>query len=123
MYSEPEVWFQLMDKLGDMVIAYLRAHMAAGGKAFQLFDSWVGALSPEDFPHICAADDRADFRRAVGFAAAENLFPGCRSGELLPTLSKLQADVIGLDWRVPIAEGRRRLGGDLRYRAIWTLIC
>lgn len=42
MYSEPEVWHLLMEKLGDMVITYLRAHMAAGGKAFQLFDSWVG---------------------------------------------------------------------------------
>ena len=49
MYSEPKVWFSLMDKLGDMVIAYLRAHVANGGKAFQLFDSWVGALSPQDF--------------------------------------------------------------------------
>ncbi|MBW7459762.1 uroporphyrinogen decarboxylase, partial [Paenibacillus sepulcri] len=42
MYSQPEIWHQLMYKLGDMVIAYARAHMAAGGKAFQLFDSWVG---------------------------------------------------------------------------------
>ncbi|MGO4374247.1 uroporphyrinogen decarboxylase family protein, partial [Paenibacillus sp. MCAF20] len=46
MYSQPKVWHELMRKLGDMVIAYLRAHMAAGGKAFQLFDSWVGALAP-----------------------------------------------------------------------------
>lgn len=43
MYSEPEVWHKLMQKLGDMVITYVRAHIANGGKAFQLFDSWVGA--------------------------------------------------------------------------------
>lgn len=49
MYGEPRVWAKLMDKLGDMVIAYLRAHVRSGGKAFQLFDSWVGALSPRDF--------------------------------------------------------------------------
>jgi uroporphyrinogen decarboxylase len=49
MYSEPQVWHKLMDKLGDMVITYLKAHIAAGAKAVQLFDSWVGALSPFDF--------------------------------------------------------------------------
>ena len=57
MYSEPKYGIKLMDKLGDMVIAYLRAHVAAGGKAFQLFDSWVGALAPAGFPQVCAADD------------------------------------------------------------------
>lgn len=49
MFSQPRVWEKLMEKLGDMVIAYLRAHVASGGKAFQLFDSWVGALAPRDF--------------------------------------------------------------------------
>ncbi|EXX89374.1 uroporphyrinogen decarboxylase family protein, partial [Paenibacillus darwinianus] len=52
MYGAPDVWHLLMDKLGDMVIAYLRAHIAAGGKAIQLFDSWVGALAPDDFRHF-----------------------------------------------------------------------
>ena len=53
MYGEPKVWFALMDKLGDMVITYLKAHIAAGAKAVQVFDSWVGALSLPIFKCMC----------------------------------------------------------------------
>lgn len=111
MYGDPKVWFQLMDKLGDMVIAYLRAHMAAGGKAFQLFDSWVGALSPADFRKFVLPTIERIFDELSDLPQPKIYFPGVASGELLPTLGGLKADVIGLDWRVPIAEGRRRLGG------------
>ncbi|MFB9327295.1 uroporphyrinogen decarboxylase [Paenibacillus aurantiacus] len=111
MYGDPKVWFQLMDKLGDMVIAYLRAHMAAGGKAFQLFDSWVGALSPADFQKFVLPTIERIFDELSDLPQPKIYFPGVASGELLPTLGRLKADVIGLDWRVPIAEGRRRLGG------------
>lgn len=111
MYSEPQLWQQLMDKLGDMVIAYLRAHMAAGGKAFQLFDSWVGALSPTDFRKYVLPTIERIFSELSEYEQPKIYFPGVSSGELLPELRELQADVIGLDWRVSIAEGRRRLGG------------
>ncbi|WP_308634808.1 uroporphyrinogen decarboxylase [Paenibacillus silvisoli] len=110
MYSDPAVWFQLMDKLGDMVIAYLRAHIAAGGKAFQLFDSWVGALAPHDFKTYVLPTIERIFSELSDLPQPKIYFPGVASGELLPTLTNLKADVIGLDWRVPIAEGRRRLG-------------
>lgn len=111
MYSEPEVWHMLMDKLGDMVITYLKAHVAAGGKAFQLFDSWVGALSPADFKRFVLPTIERIFRELSELDVPKIYFPGVSSGELLPTLTKLQADVIGLDWRVSIAEGRKRTGG------------
>ncbi|MDO3408969.1 uroporphyrinogen decarboxylase [Saccharibacillus sp. CPCC 101409] len=114
MYSEPKIWFALMDKLGDMVIAYLRAHVLNGGKAFQLFDSWVGALSPEDFSRYVLPTIRRIFDELSAMPELADVpkiyFPGVSSGELLPTLRGLKADVIGLDWRVSIAEGRRRLG-------------
>ncbi|CAH1204102.1 Uroporphyrinogen decarboxylase [Paenibacillus plantiphilus] len=110
MYSEPAIWFQLMDKLGDMVITYLRAHMAAGGKAFQLFDSWVGALSPADFQKFVLPTIERIFAELSDLEQPKIYFPGVASGELLPVLGSIQADVIGLDWRVSIAEGRRRLG-------------
>ncbi|MDQ6421837.1 uroporphyrinogen decarboxylase [Paenibacillus sp. LHD-117] len=109
MYSEPKVWHELMRKLGDMVIAYLRAHVAAGGKAFQLFDSWVGALSPADFRTFVLPTIERIFAELSDLPQPKIYFPGVSSGELLPELRAVQADVIGLDWRVSIAEGRRRL--------------
>ncbi|MEK8131332.1 uroporphyrinogen decarboxylase [Paenibacillus filicis] len=111
MYGDPKVWFQLMDKLGDMVITYLKAHVASGAKAFQVFDSWVGALSPADFRVFVLPTMRRIFSELSHLDVPKIYFPGVSSGELLPELQGLQADVIGLDWRVPINEGRRRLGG------------
>ncbi|MDK8188623.1 uroporphyrinogen decarboxylase [Paenibacillus sp. UMB7766-LJ446] len=111
MYSEPEVWHKLMQKLGDMVITYVRAHIANGGKAFQLFDSWVGALSPNDFRTYVLPTITRIFTELSDLNVPKIYFPGVASGELLPALHDLQADVIGLDWRVSISEGRKRLGG------------
>lgn len=110
MYGEPAVWFQLMDKLGDMVIEYLKAQIAAGAKAVQLFDSWVGALSPKDFQTYVLPTITRIFAELNHLEQAKIYFPGVSSGELLPTLRHLEADVIGLDWRVPITEGRQRVG-------------
>ncbi len=110
MYSEPATWFKLMDKLGDMVIAYLKAHIEAGAKAVQLFDSWVGALAPKDFQTFVLPTIERIFKELSHLSQPKIYFPGVSSGELLPTLRKLEADVIGLDWRVSIAEGRRRVG-------------
>lgn len=109
MYSEPALWQQLMDKLGDMVITYVRAHIANGGKAFQLFDSWVGALAPKDFEKYVLPTITRIFAEVADLNVPKIYFPGVSSGELLPVLGGVQADVIGLDWRVSIAEGRRRL--------------
>lgn len=110
MYGEPELWHRLMDKLGEMVITYVRAHIANGGKAFQLFDSWVGALSPYDFQTFVLPVIKRIFQALSDLNVPKIYFPGVSSGELLPYLNGLQADVIGLDWRVSISEGRRRLG-------------
>ncbi|MDQ1912376.1 uroporphyrinogen decarboxylase [Paenibacillus sp. GD4] len=112
MYEEPAVWFELMDKLGDMVIAYLKAHIAAGAKAVQLFDSWVGSLSPRDFQTFVLPTIQRIFRELKHLEQPKIYFPGVSSGELLPYLRGLDADVIGLDWRVPITEGRSRLGSE-----------
>ncbi len=109
MYSEPEVWDKLMNKLGDMVITYVRAHIANGGKAFQIFDSWVGALSPKDFQRYVLPVIERIFDELSDLPQPKIYFPGVSSGELLPCLGNVKSDVIGLDWRVSIQEGRRRL--------------
>ncbi|MDD9269882.1 uroporphyrinogen decarboxylase [Paenibacillus sp. GCM10023248] len=110
MYAEPAVWFALMDKLGDMVITYLKAHIAAGAKAVQVFDSWVGALSPADFQVYVLPTMERIFQELSHLKEPKIYFPGVSSGELLPYLTHLQADVIGLDWRIPISVGRERVG-------------
>ncbi len=110
MYSEPTVWFALMEKLGDMVITYLRAHIAAGAKAVQVFDSWVGALSPADFQMYVLPTMTRIFKELADLKEPKIYFPGVSSGELLPYLKDIQADVIGLDWRIPISVGRGRVG-------------
>ncbi|WP_322922613.1 uroporphyrinogen decarboxylase [Paenibacillus campi] len=112
MYSEPELWHSLMRKLGDMVATYLRKHIENGGKAFQLFDSWVGALSATDFRTYVLPTIRYIFEQLQDLHVPKIYFPGVSSGELLPELNGLPVDVIGLDWRVSIPEARRRLGGN-----------
>lgn len=110
MYGEPELWFKLMDKLGDMVITYLRAHVRSGGKAFQLFDSWVGSLAPKDFEKYVLPTITRIFAELHDLDVPKIYFPGVSSGELLGSLTHIEADCIGLDWRVSIQEGRRRTG-------------
>lgn len=110
MYSSPEIWFALMDKLGDMIITYLRAQISNGAKAIQLFDSWVGSLAPVDFEQYVLPTITRIFEALSDLDQPKIYFPGVASGELLPILRGIKADVIGLDWRVSIAEGRRRVG-------------
>lgn len=109
MYNEPQLWHALMRKLGDMVATYLRAHVQYGGKAFQLFDSWVGALSPLDFRTYVLPTIQYIFDQLKDLDVPKIYFPGVSSGELLPELRQLPVDVIGVDWRVSLAEARRRL--------------
>lgn len=109
MYKEPKMWHMLMQKLGDMVIAYLKAQIAAGAQAIQLFDSWVGSLMPKDFETYVLPTISRIFKELKPCSVPKIYFPGVSSGELLPSLKQLDADVIGLDWRVSIQEGRKRL--------------
>ncbi|BBI34866.1 uroporphyrinogen decarboxylase [Cohnella abietis] len=111
MYSDPNVWHNLMGKLADMAATYLRAHIQSGAKAVQLFDSWVGSLAPHDFKQFVLPHVESIFASLSDLDVPKIYFPGVSSGELLPHLTSLQSDVIGLDWRVSVSEGRRRTGG------------
>ncbi|RKD25084.1 uroporphyrinogen decarboxylase [Ammoniphilus oxalaticus] len=109
MYSHPEVWTSLMDKLADMIITYLRAQVDAGAKAVQIFDSWVGALSAQDYTKYVYPTMQRIFTELKDLPAPKIYF-GVASGELLPLWSEYDTEVIGLDWRVTIPEGRKRVG-------------
>jgi uroporphyrinogen decarboxylase len=111
MYREPAAWHELMDRLSTMVVAYLRAQVAAGADVVQLFDSWVGGLGPADYrtfvqPHVARI-----FREIAG-AGAPAIHFGTGTAALLPLLAEAGGDVIGLDHRVSLADGWRQVGYD-----------
>jgi uroporphyrinogen decarboxylase len=109
MYSDPNTWFLLMDKLADMAIAYMKAHFAAGAQAIQLFDSWAGSLTPADYvKYVYPAVDKI-FKALKQYEQPKIYFPGVASGELFACLRTLDADVIGVDWRVSLQDARNRL--------------
>ena len=108
MYSEPAVWNALMAKLADCFGSYLAAQAAAGADVVQLFDSWVGALSPADYEEFVAPWS-AQILAAVDVPA---IHFGTGASTLLPALAAAGGDVIGLDWRIPLDEGWEAVGHD-----------
>jgi uroporphyrinogen decarboxylase len=108
MYSEPEVWHALMGKLADTFCAYVRAQTAAGADAIQLFDSWAGALSPEDYREFVAPYSA----RILAAARVPTIHFGTGTTHILEDMAEVGGDVIGLDWRIPIAHGWAMAGED-----------
>ena len=107
MYGEPELWAQLMERLADITLAFLRIQIDAGASAVQLFDSWVGALPAQDYrafvqPHSA--------RILAGVADVPRIHFGVGTGELLHDMGQAGADVVGVDFRVPLDEAVRRIG-------------
>ena len=110
MHAAPEVWHALMGKLAALTATFLRAQVDAGVDAVQLFDSWAGALSLRDYrayvlPHSA---------RVLGepaLAGLPRIHFGVGTGELLGAMAEAGADVVGVDWRVPLDEAARRTGG------------
>jgi uroporphyrinogen decarboxylase len=112
MYSEPEVWNALASKLAEVVRRFLRAQVEAGAQAVQLFDSWVGALSPEDYakyvePHV------AHVLRDVTTLGVPVIHFGTGTHSLLQLQKRAGGTVIGVDWRTPIELARQQLGFDV----------
>ncbi len=110
MYAAPDTWNELMSVLARSVTTYLRGQVEAGAQAIQLFDSWVGALSPADFrmyvrPHVVQI-----FEGLVDTGVPRVIF-GVTTGELLAEFASTGCNVIGVDWRVPLDDARTRAGG------------
>jgi uroporphyrinogen decarboxylase len=107
MLSEPAVWTALLEKLARTFAAYVAASVRVGVDAIQLFDSWVGTLSPQHY-----ATHVAPWSTLVLAAVeAPTIHFGTGTAGLLEELAAAGGDVVGLDWRIPLDEGRRRVGG------------
>jgi uroporphyrinogen decarboxylase len=108
MYGNPGLWHALLGRLADITISFLRVQVAAGASAVQLFDSWAGAVSPEDYRASVLPHSRRIFE-ALADTGVPRIHFGVTTGELLGLMSEAGADVVGVDWRVPLDEAARRI--------------
>jgi len=108
MYSAPEAWSELMAKLVSVTAAYSAEQVRAGADTIQIFDSWVGCLSVEDYrryvlPHV------SDLVKRLQTTGVPIIYFGTDSATLLPSMKETGAEVIGLDWRIPLDTGWQSL--------------
>ena len=110
MHADPETWTALTQWAADVTGAFLRAQLLAGASATQLFDSWAGSLGLADYTaHVAPASARA--LSHVADLAVRKVHFGTGTSELLGAMRDVGADVIGVDYRLPLDEANRRLGG------------
>ncbi|ATL31220.1 uroporphyrinogen decarboxylase [Streptomyces formicae] len=109
MYGDPQLWADLLDRLAEITGAFLKVQIEAGASAVQLFDSWVGALSPADYRRAVMPASVKVFDAVAGYGVPRIHF-GVGTGELLGAMGEAGADVVGVDWRVPMDEAARRVG-------------
>jgi uroporphyrinogen decarboxylase len=112
MYEHPAAWHKLMGKLAELVGDYLSAQAEAGAQALQLFDSWVGALSPLDYREFVLPYSRQVIERAKESGLPVIHFGVSTSG-ILPLIKAAGGDVIGVDWRIEISQARQILGAGV----------
>ncbi len=110
MFAEPELFAALLDRLADIAIASLRDQIEAGAAAVQLFDSWAGALAPPVYERYVLPHSRKVFD-AVADLDVPRIHFGVGTGELLTLMGDAGADVVGVDWRVPLDVARERVPG------------
>jgi len=108
MYGSPEVWHALMEKLTATFVRYLRAKVDAGADVIQLFDSWVGALSVDDYLEFVAPYSA----RILSAVDVPTIHFGTGAAHLLPAMAATGGDVIGLDWRIPLDAGWGLVGHE-----------
>ncbi|MEU2234592.1 MULTISPECIES: uroporphyrinogen decarboxylase [Streptomyces] len=109
MYGDPQLWADLLDRLAEITSAFLKVQIEAGASAVQLFDSWVGALAPADYRRSVMPASTKVFDAVAGYGVPRIHF-GVGTGELLGLMGEAGADVVGVDWRVPLDEAARRVG-------------
>jgi uroporphyrinogen decarboxylase len=112
LYNQPQTWHDLMDKLATMVGDYLVAQAEAGAQVLQLFDSWAGALSPDDYRGYVLPHSHRVIQTASSSGVPIIHFGTGTSG-MLELIKEAGGDVIGVDWRIDLAEAWRRLGDEV----------
>lgn len=110
MYQDEATWFALMDKLAEMTASYLIAQIGAGASCVQLFDSWVGALSREDYhTYIKPSIQKIVTKVKIAYPEVPIIMQAVAAGHLLPEWNDVPLDVVGIDWRVQIPAARELL--------------
>jgi uroporphyrinogen decarboxylase len=108
MYRQPAAWSMLLDKLIAVLREYAAQQVAAGADVIQIFDSWAGALSVADYRDFVLPATKVLVREVQALGVPVIYF-GVDTASLLPAMRETGADVIGLDWRIPLEEGWRSL--------------
>ena len=112
MYEDPQTWHAFMDRLADVTLAYLRAQVRAGAQAIQLFDSWVGALSPADYrAYVLPYSQR--ILDGLADLGVPRIHFGTGTAGMLPLLREAGGDVIGVDWRIDLDRAWALVGYDV----------
>jgi uroporphyrinogen decarboxylase len=111
MHGEPLIWHELVERLTDLALTSLRSQLDAGASAVQVFDSWAGILTPRHYRELVLPATRRLFAElAESHPDAPTILFGVGTGELLASMATAGSDVVGIDWRVPLDEARRRVG-------------
>ena len=108
MYGDPPLWNALLARLADITISFLKIQVAAGAAAVQLFDSWAGVVSSDDYRRSVLPHSKRIFDELAATGVPRIHF-GVGTGELLGLMGEAGADVVGVDWRVPLDEAVRRV--------------
>ena len=111
MYGAPDVWAELMRRLAEITTTFLRAQVRAGATAVQLFDSWVGALPLADYRELVRPWSTRVLEGVADLGVPRIHF-GVGTGELLQAMGEAGADVVGVDFRVPLDEASTRVGPE-----------
>ncbi|WUR88616.1 uroporphyrinogen decarboxylase [Streptomyces sp. NBC_01262] len=109
MYGDPDLWADLIDRLAAITTGFLKVQIEAGASAVQLFDSWAGALAPQEYRRYVMPASVKVFDAVAGYGVPR-IHYGVGTGELLGLMGEAGADVVGVDWRVPLEEAARRVG-------------
>jgi uroporphyrinogen decarboxylase len=112
MYNSPSLWHTLMDKISKVIISYLKAQVDAGAQVVQLFDSWVGCLSPYDYEKFVAPYSKQVID-GIKTDSVPVIHFGTDSSNILELMKKAGGDVIGVDWRIGLDVAWKRLGYDV----------
>jgi uroporphyrinogen decarboxylase len=108
MFGAPTLWHALMQRLTDLAITSIRSQLDAGAQAFQLFDSWAGALHPTHYERFVMPYSSQIFEALRG--KGPGIHFGVNTGELLTSMARTGCDVLGVDWRTSLTDARRRAG-------------